>query len=220
MHAEDGVTVEDVMGETEADRQRVGAIKYLITMEEPVEGRGRAAEGSEGSGAGVGGRGGAVAVGGGGVVGGGRPAALTARWAEAMAVISEEAAEWRLAVGGRLRDIVGGGMYERWRWGRVPMQGGRGWLVTYHHGGRGESGARADVEARVAVMRGQWGWAVYTVQECRAGQRLGWYDGDVVGVEEWGALGHGEGKDHTIQVGHTGEADWINGVDGVAGMQY
>ena len=50
------------------------------------------------------------------------------------------------------------------------------------------------MEARVAVMRGQWGWAVYAVQECRAGQRLGWYDGDVVGSDEWDAMGQGEGR--------------------------
>jgi len=220
VHARDGVTVEDVMGETEADRQRVGAIKYMVTMEEPVERGCGAAEGSEYSVAGVGGRGGATAVGGGGGVGGGRAAALTERWAAAMAEIRVEAAEWKLAVGGRLRDIVGVGMYERWRWGRVPMQGGKGWLVTYQHGGRGEFGVRADVEARVAVMKGQWGWAVYAVQECRAGQRLGWYDGDVVGADEWAAMGPGEGRDHTIRVGYTGAAEWVNGVDGVAGMQY
>ena len=76
------------------------------------------------------------------------------------------------------------------------MRGGKGWLVTYQHGGRGEFGVRADVEARVAVMRGQWGWAVYAVQECRAGQRLGWYDGDVVGADEWGAMGQGGGREN------------------------
>ena len=74
------------------------------------------------------------------------------------------------------------------------MSGGRGWLVTYQHGGRGLLGQGMDVEARAAVMRGQWGWALYAVQECRAGQKLGWYEGEALSVEEWDRLGRHEGS--------------------------
>ena len=102
----------------------------------------------------------------------------------------------------------------------MPTSGGRGWLVTYQHGERGVLGQGMDVEARAAVMRGQWGWALYAVQECRAGQKVGWYEGEMMSAVEWDRLGRREGYEHTVRVSHTGGADYVNGIDGVAGMQY
>ena len=96
------------------------------------------------------------------------------------------------------------------------MREGRGWLVTYQHGERGATGAEMQMEARVAVMRGQWGWAVYAVHACKAGQRVGWYAGDVVSKDEWEGLRGEEGREHTVR----GLSGWVNGIDGVAGMQY
>ena len=96
------------------------------------------------------------------------------------------------------------------------MRAGRGWLVTYQHGERGAAGEGAQVEARVAVMQGQWGWAVFAVHACKAGQRVGWYEGDVVSKDEWAGLRVEEGREHTVRGLH----GWVNGIDGVAGMQY
>jgi len=208
-HRLDEATVEEVMGETDEDRARMGEIAYMVTLEEPEqEGHGGGEDGRVGGG-GVGGRGGmywTVDEGRGGGVGtttGNGDETLSARWGEQYRVIAAEAAEWRLSVGGHLREVVGGGMTERWRWGRVPMAAGRGWLVTYQHGARGEIGQAADVEARAAVMAGQWGWAVYAVQECKAGQRVGWYEGERVRDGEWEGLGWRERREHTVRAGHT-----------------
>ena len=40
------------------------------------------------------------------------------------------------------------------------------------------------------------------------------------GAHEWDRLGRREGREHTIQAGYTDTAPYINGIDGVAGMQY
>ena len=69
-----------------------------------------------------------------------------------------------MAIGGRLKKIEGEHMFDRWRWGRVPMEGG-GWLVTFTHDPRAEwddiRGGMGGKEVRCAVMQSQFGW-VYT----------------------------------------------------------
>ena len=57
---------------------------------------------------------------------------------------------------------------------------------------------------------------MYAVHACKAGQRVGWYEGDVVSKDEWGGLTGEEGREHTVRGMH----GWVNGIDGVAGMQY
>ena len=51
---------------------------------------------------------------------------------------------------------------------------------------------------------------------------VGWYEGDQLagGAREWDRLGRREGREHTLQAGYTDDAPFINGIDGVAGMQY
>jgi len=119
-------------------------------------------------------------------------------------------------------------MFERWRWGRVPIEGG-GWLVTFRHEGvtRDEDAGHEgeEREVRHAVMHSQFGWGVYAVCEYKAGERLGWYDGEEITAERWGSLGKHEGREHTIRTGwaskHTTQTvQCMNGIDGVAGMQY
>ena len=78
---------------------------------------------------------------------------------------------------------------------------------------------------RHAVMHSQFGWGVYAVCEYKAGERLGWYDGEEITAERWGSLGKHEGREHTIRTGwaskHTTQTvQCMNGIDGVAGMQY
>ena len=73
----------------------------------------------------------------------------------------------------------------------------QGWIVTYCHGE--DQGAWADnrqVEARLAVMPGQWGWAVYATTTCKAHDTIGWYDGERISVEQWQALNKYNGKEH------------------------
>ena len=41
-----------------------------------------------------------------------------------------------MEIGMRLRRVEGDKIFDKWRWGRVPMEGG-GWLVTYQHDLRG-----------------------------------------------------------------------------------
>ena len=57
---------------------------------------------------------------------------------------------------------------------------------------------------------------------CRAEERLGWYEGEEVTVDEWEGLGKREGREHTVRVSWAGNGrtPCINGIDGVAGMQY
>ena len=86
------------------------------------------------------------------------------------------------------------------------------------HGGK-------EREVRHAVMHSQFGWGVYAVCEYKAGERLGWYDGEEITAERWGSLGKHEGREHTIRTGwaskHTTQTvQCMNGIDGVAGMQY
>ena len=77
-------------------------------------------------------------------------------------------------------------------------------------------------EVRLAVMKSQFGWGVYAVCEYRAEERLGWYEGEEVTVNEWEGLGKREGREHTVRVSWAGNGrtPCINGIDGVAGMQY
>ena len=98
-----------------------------------------------------------------------------------MSRVRESAAAAGMKIGGRLRKIQGEHMFHRWRWGRVPMEGG-GWLVTFQHdpvaeweAEEGERGGGmvelhivgAEREVRHAVMESQFGWGVYAVCECR-----------------------------------------------------
>ena len=66
---------------------------------------------------------------------------------------------------------------------------------------------------------------VYAVCEYKAEERLGWYDGEEITAERWGRLGKHEGREHTIRTSwaskHTTRTvQCMNGIDGVAGMQY
>ena len=79
---------------------------------------------------------------------------------------------------------------------------------------------RATKEVRLAVMHLQFGWGAYTVCECRAGERIGFYDGEEVTAEERMLLGRTEGKEHTVRLSRKQGVPYINGIDGVAGMQY
>ena len=76
------------------------------------------------------------------------------------------------------------------------------------------------LEVRLAVMQSQFGWGAYAVCECRSGERLGWYDGEEVTAAQREMLGHMEGREHTVRVSPTQGVPYINGIDGVAGMQY
>ena len=51
----------------------------------------------------------------------------------------------------RLRRVEGDNIFDKWRWGRVPMEGG-GWLVTYQHDLSDEENLR---EVRLAIMKSQ-----------------------------------------------------------------
>ena len=127
---------------------------------------------------------------------------LTAAAAERGKVVKEAAAAAGLAVGERLRVIRDEHMFQRWRWGRVPMDGG-GWLVTFRHDAAETEllGGGVDMrEVRLAVMKSQFGWGAYAVCECRAEERLGWYEGEEVTVDEWEGLGRREGREHTVRV--------------------
>jgi len=81
-------------------------------------------------------------------------------------------------------------------------------------------------EVRHAVMASQFGWGVYAVCEYKAGERLGWYDGERMTAEQWAGLGSDEGYEHTVRTSWAGrqarggQQCYINGIDGVAGMQY
>ena len=116
--------------------------------------------------------------------------------------IQAAAAEAGLEIGSRLRTIQGDNMFERWRWGRVSIEGG-GWLVTFRHDGvAGDEDAglgRTGREVRHAVMHSQFGWGVYAVCEYKAEERLGWYDGEEITAERWERLGKHEGREHTIR---------------------
>ena len=68
---------------------------------------------------------------------------LAERAAERVRRIKAAAEEAGLQVGDRLRVIKGEDMFERWRWGRVPMVGG-GWLVTFRHDNSTELDTGAD----------------------------------------------------------------------------
>ena len=78
-----------------------------------------------------------------------------------------------MEIGMRLRRVEGDKIFDRWRWGRVPMEGG-GWLVTYQHDPSDEENLR---EVRLAIMQSQSEWGAYAVCECRSGERVAWYDG-------------------------------------------
>ena len=53
----------------------------------------------------------------------------------------------------------------------------KGWLVTYSHGVQPKySGEREELEVRMAVMPGTWGWAAYATTRCKGNDTLGWYD--------------------------------------------
>ena len=81
-----------------------------------------------------------------------------------------------MEIGMRLRRVEGDKIFNRWRWGRVPMEGG-GWLVTYQHDPIDEENLR---EVRLAIMQSQFEWGAYAVCECRSGERVAWYDGEEV----------------------------------------
>ena len=139
-----------------------------------------------------------------------------------MARVRAAATAAGLNIGTRLRRIVGDNIFHKWRWGRVPMAGGGG-LVTYRHD-LGSSAALeiedSGVEVRLAVMQSQFGWGAYAVCECRSGERLGWYDGEEITAAQREMLGHMEGREHTIRVSPRQGVPYINGIDGVTGMQY
>ena len=156
-----------------------------------------------------------------------------------MQQIRAAAAAAGLEIGDRLRAIRGEHMFDRWRWGRVPMAEG-GWLVTYLHDpiadwevetkeeGEGRTGISltgTGREVRHAVMTSQFGWGVYAVCAYSAGDRIGWYDGERITAEQWEGLGRHEGREHTIRTSWAraktrNEQSYVNGIDGVAGMQY
>ena len=125
-----------------------------------------------------------------------------------MACAAEKARRIRIAaaaagldVGSRLRRIKGEHMFDRWRWGRVPMDGG-GWLVTFKHDTGAEwdvEGKRDDREVRYAVMQSQFGWGVYAACEYAAEERIGWYDGEEITAEQWEKLGKYDGREHTVR---------------------
>ena len=120
----------------------------------------------------------------------------------------------------------------------MPIEGG-GWLVTFWHdpmaGWEVEDGMDRDREGmgltgtgrevRHAVVRSQFGWGVYAVCDYGTGERLGWYDGECITAEQWAKLGKYEGHEHTIRTSWArdkigGARSYMNGIDGVAGMQY
>lgn len=145
---------------------------------------------------------------------------LKVQGAERMVRVRKSAALTGLQIGTRLRKIVGDGIFEKWRWGRVPMVGG-GWLVTYQHDpSDSDEEGRDDREVRLAVMHSQFGWGAYAVCECKSGDRLGWYDGEPITAAEFEQLGRMEGREHTVRVSTTDSLPYVNGIDGVAGMQY
>ena len=49
-----------------------------------------------------------------------------------MARVKAAAETAGLEIGMILRRVEGDNIFDKWRWGRVPMEG-RGWLVTYRH---------------------------------------------------------------------------------------
>ena len=123
-------------------------------------------------------------------------ACLVVQAGERAREIKSAAAAAGLELGSRLRKIEGERILERWRWGRIPIEGG-GWLVTFMHDPgaawsvEGEAGRR---EVRHAVMRSQFGWGVFAACEYQGGERLGCYDGEVITAEQWGRLGKYEGR--------------------------
>ena len=82
------------------------------------------------------------------------------------------------------------------------------------------------VEVRLAVMQSQFGWGAYAVN-VNAGQGNGW--GGTMGRRSrqrsgrcWGTW-RAEWRahlEHTVRVSPTQGVPYINGIDGVAGMQY
>ena len=119
---------------------------------------------------------------------------------ERMARVRAAATAAGLNIGTRLRRIVGDNIFHKWRWGRVPMARG-GWLVTYRHD-LGSSAALeiedSGVEVRLAVMQSQFGWGAYAVCECRSGERLGWYDGEEITAAQREMLGHMRRAESTL----------------------
>ena len=75
-------------------------------------------------------------------------------------------------------------------------------------------------EVRLAIMQSHFEWGAYAVCECRSGERVAWYDGEEVTADQRAALGHLEGKEHTIKVSSIKGVPYINGIDGVTGAQY
>ena len=49
---------------------------------------------------------------------------------------------------------------------------------------------------------------------------MGWYDGEEITAAQREMLGHMEGREHTIRVSPRQGVPYINGIDGVTGMQY
>ena len=74
-----------------------------------------------------------------------------------------------LDIGMRLRRVEGDKIFDTWRWGRVPMEGG-GWLVTHQRDPGGDDDNLREV--RLAVMQSQFEWGSYAVCECRSGERV------------------------------------------------
>ena len=68
-------------------------------------------------------------------------------------------------------------------------------------------------------MQSQFEWGAYAVCECRSGERVAWYDGEEVTAEQRAALGHLEGREHTISVRPIQGVPYVNGIDGVTGAQ-
>ena len=257
-HQEDGMTVEQIIRETEAQKKD-GRIRYIVVAEAPEriggydEKGGGMDEGRLRAGAGrrqQDGRTRKEAVRGGGRrevhhgLGGGAGRKTMDRTClqgdedERMRRMREAAAAAGLRLGDRLRRIQGEHIFDKWRWGRVPIEGG-GWLVTFRHdpmaGWEVEDGMDRDGEGvgltgtgrevRHAVVRSQFGWGVYAVCDYGTGERLGWYDGECITAEQWAKLGKYEGHEHTIRTSWArdkigGARSYMNGIDGVAGMQY
>ena len=255
-HVGDGMTVWDIIKETEEQKRR-GRIGYMVVAERKeqqgdgqgqTEGmrRGRDLEGRRtrraenmGTGLVMGERGeevrGGVRVEG-NVPEGGRPAAevvvapavnrgsLCEMAGVRMNRVRAAATELGLQLRDNLMRATREDLCRRERWGREPIEGG-GWLVLFAHGQLGEGTDMwngCEIEVRLAILQAQWGWGAFAVSKCTGGMNMGWYEGELLagGAKEWDKLGRREGREHTLLAGYTDNAPYVNGIDGVAGMQY
>ena len=77
-----------------------------------------------------------------------------------------------------------------------------------------------NTEVRLAVMPGAWGWAVYAVTAFSGKSSVGWYGGEHIDAHTWEAFDKSNGREHTVRLGGDRHDVLVNGINGVAGMQY